>query len=277
MSPPRILTIAGSDSGGGAGIQADLKTFAAHGTYGMSVITAVTAQNTREVRAVHAVPPSVVAAQIDAVFDDIGVDAVKVGMLANRAVAAVVAERLAVHRPPILVIDPVMVAASGASLLDDDAVAELERLFPAATVVTPNLPEAERLADVSSSDPTARGCERLAVTLHGRWMRAGQGPAMLVKGGHAGEAGQPMVDVLATADGIQRFEHERLVTRAGHGTGCTLSSAIACRLAQGESVSVAVADAIDYLHGAIRQAFPLGGGQGPANHLYLWEKNDSSC
>src|SRR6185436_10404104 len=226
-TPPRLLTIAGSDSGGGAGIQADLKTFAAHGVYGMSVITALTAQNTREVRAVHAAPPDFVAAQIDAVFEDIGVDAVKIGMLADAGLVRAVAGRLRSHlqetRLPI-VLDPVMIAKSGAPLLADDAVAALaEELIPLATLVTPNLPELERLTGlpVASEEERRRAAEALASFADG-------GPAVLGKGGHA--EGPEVVDLLLAEGRWHRFVHPRIETTATHGTGCTLSSAIAARL-----------------------------------------------
>jgi hydroxymethylpyrimidine/phosphomethylpyrimidine kinase len=265
---PRLLTIAGSDSGGGAGIQADLKTFAAHGAYGMSVITALTAQNTREVRLVEPVSPRMVAAQIDAVLDDIGADAVKIGMLGSAEVVRTVAERLRFHvgdraATPI-VLDPVMVAKSGAALLEDDAVAALlAELLPLATVVTPNLPELARLTGM----PTAGEAERAAAAR----ALAERGPAVLAKGGHA--LGDEVVDLLVSREGVRRFVHPRLATTATHGTGCTLSSAIAARLGRGEALEDAVEGAIDYLTGAMSAAtaaFPLGraGGHGPVDHLY---------
>ena len=257
--PPRLLTIAGSDSGGGAGIQADLKTFAAHGAYGMSALTAVTAQNTLGVLGVQALPAALVAAQIDAVFSDLGVDGVKIGMLADAELAATVADRLAVYAGPPVVLDPVMVAASGDPLLAEDAIAVIrQRLMPLATLVTPNLPEAERLAGERAESEEER--ERLARRLGGR------GRAVLVKGGHA--SGEPMVDLLWDGERIHRFAHPRLATRAIHGTGCTLSSAIAARLARGDRLVAAVEGAIAYLHEAIRRAAPLGGGQGPVDHLW---------
>jgi len=262
QTPPRLLTIAGSDSGGGAGIQADLKTFAAHGAYGMSVLTAVTAQNTLGVRAVHPVPPEVVAAQIDAVFEDIGVDAVKIGMLANAEIVAAVAERLAVHAPRHVVLDPVMVAKSGDPLLEAEAADALgSELVPLATLVTPNLPEAERLAGDALEDR-----ESLGRALAERWE-----VAVLLKGGHAMEnqAGSSELEDLLFAGGeVLRFSHRRIETSSTHGTGCTLSSAIAARLGRGEELAAAVGGAIDYLHGAIAAAYPLGGGHGPVNHLY---------
>jgi hydroxymethylpyrimidine/phosphomethylpyrimidine kinase len=253
------LTIAGSDSGGGAGIQADLKTFAAHGVYGMSVLTAVTAQNTHAVTALEALSPKLVRAQIDAVFEDIGVDAVKIGMLANVEIIHAVAEGLRYYQPPIIVLDPVMVAKSGDSLLDEGAVAALaEELLPQATLITPNLPEAERLSQRPVSSEEER---RTAAQFLGR-----HGTAVLVKGGH-GE-GDDVVDVLVDAAEAHRFVHPRIHTTSTHGTGCTLSSAIAARLAQGDALVAAVGGAIDYLHGAISAAYPVGRGHGPVNHLY---------
>ena len=262
-TPPRLLTIAGSDSGGGAGIQADLKTFAAHGVYGMSVITALTAQNTRGVRAVHEVPPGIVAAQIDAVLEDIGADAVKIGMLASAPIVEAVAARLRVwlERSPVpVVLDPVMIAKSGDPLLRDDAVmAILEELLPLCTVVTPNLPELERLTGlpVVSEDERTRAAAELAK----------KGPAVLAKGGHA--PGSKVVDILVEASGeTHRFAHPRVETLSSHGTGCTLSSAIAARLARGDELPLAVRGAIGYLEGALAAAYPLGSGHGPVDHLY---------
>ena len=258
-APPRVLTIAGSDSGGGAGIQADLKTFAAFGAYGMSVVTAVTAQNTLAVTAVHEIPAEVVGAQMDAVFDDIGVDAIKIGMLSSATIIRVVAERLAAHAGPPLVLDPVMVAKSGAPLLEDDAVDVLSReLLPLATVATPNLPELERLIGfpVDGEEERQRGARELAR----------RGPAVLVKGGHAG--GSEIVDLLWHGENLHRFSHPRQRTSSTHGTGCTLSSAIAVGLARGRELPEAVGDAIDYLQGAIAAAYSLGGGHGPVDHLY---------
>jgi hydroxymethylpyrimidine/phosphomethylpyrimidine kinase len=268
-TPPRLLTIAGSDSGGGAGIQADLKTFAAHGAYGMSAVTALTAQNTREVRAVHEVPPEMVAAQIDAVFEDIGVDAVKIGMLASAPIVRAVAGRLRVHagarRIPV-VLDPVMVAKSGDALLRDDANDAMEallgELLPLATLVTPNLPELERMTGRrAGTEEERRGAaEALA--------ERGGGVAVLAKGGHA--EGAEVVDLLWEEGRVHRYAGPRLDTRSSHGTGCTLSSAIAARLAAGEPLPRAVEGAISWLRGAMMAAYPLGGGTGPVDHLYLW-------
>jgi len=266
VTPPRLLTIAGSDSGGGAGIQADLKTFAAHGAYGMSVITALTAQNTREVRSVLEVPPQMVAAQIDAVLDDIGADAIKIGMLASAEVIRAVAERLRAHLAGTsvpIVLDPVMVAKSGDRLLREDAVEALATdLLPLATLITPNVPELETLTGRSAGDEEQR--LRAAEAL------AARGPAVLAKGGHAD--GVEVVDLLLADGQVHRFTHPRLRTTSTHGTGCTLSSAIAARLGAGEDLARAVAGATEYLLGAMAAAYPLGkgNGHGPVDHFYLW-------
>lgn len=263
-TPPRLLTIAGSDSGGGAGIQADLKTFAAHGAYGMSVIAALTAQNTREVRAVLETPPEMVAAQLDAVLEDIGVDAVKIGMLASAPIVRTVADRLRAHLAgsgvPV-VLDPVMVAKSGDPLLKDDAVdAVLEDLVPLSTLVTPNLPELSRMTGLpaGTEEERLRAAHALAV----------RGPAVLAKGGHA--EGEEVVDLLLAGGRVHRYTHPRLHTGATHGTGCTLSSAIAARLGAGEDLPRAVAGAVEYLHGAMAAAYRIGreGGHGPVDPLY---------
>jgi len=286
----RLLTIGGSDSGGGAGIQADLKTFAAHGAYGMSAITALTAQNTCEVRAVQEVSPSIVAAQIDAVLQDIGADAIKIGMLASAEIVHAVAERLRAYifgnsgsaqRPLPIVVDPVMIAKSGASLLAADAIEVMAaELLPLATVVTPNLPELERLTgcSVAGEDERCRASEVLAA----------RGPAVLAKGGHANrsvwggartaegsaeaEVEDIVVDLLLAANSWYRFTHPRLASRSTHGTGCTLSSAIAVHLAAGQDLPKAVAEALTYLHGAIASAYPLGRCWGPVDHVYLLER-----
>lgn len=258
-TPPRLLTIAGSDSGGGAGIQADLKTFAAHGAYGMSVITAVTAQNTRQVTAVSELSPQVVTAQIDAVFNDIGVDGVKIGMLSSPQIVCAVAEGIRRHGASKVVLDPVMIAKSGDALLRDEAVAAMvEELLPLAHLVTPNLPEAARLSGlpVDSESDLRRVAEGLAAA----------GPAVLIKGGHA--VGETVVDLLWQDPLWHRFSHPRQQTRSTHGTGCTLSSAIAARWAAGEDLVPSVEGAIEYLQQAIRTAFALGSGHGPVNHLW---------
>ncbi len=254
----RLLTIAGSDSGGGAGIQADLKTFAAHGGYGMSVLTAVTAQNTLGVTGVHVLPVEMVRAQLDAVLGDLGVDAIKIGMLATAPIVEAVADGLAALRGVPIVLDPVMIAKGGAALLADDAVEAIrERLLPLATLVTPNLPEAERLSGtrIADDDDRLAACEQLAAT----------GCAVLLKGGH-GE-GDEILDLLWIDGDAHRFVHPRQHTRATHGTGCTLSSAIAARLARGELLTEAVRGALDYVQAAIAAAPGLGAGHGPLNHF----------
>jgi hydroxymethylpyrimidine/phosphomethylpyrimidine kinase len=246
-----------------------LKTFAAHGVYGMSAITALTAQNTREVRAVHAAPPDFVAAQIDAVFEDIGVDAVKIGMLADADLVRAVAGRLRAQARGIpIVLDPVMIAKSGAALLEDAAIEALrEELVPLATLVTPNLPELERLTGLPAAYEEER---RRAAEALSDW----GGPAVLAKGGHA--EGAEVVDLLfsaGAAGGHYRFVHPRIATTSTHGTGCTLSSAIAARLGRGETLPAAVEGAIEWLQGAMAAAWPLGSGHGPVNHLYQWRES----
>jgi hydroxymethylpyrimidine/phosphomethylpyrimidine kinase len=255
----RLLTIAGSDCSGGAGIQADLKTFAAHGVYGMSVITALTAQNTIGVAGVHPIPPRFIVQQIDVVFEDIGVDAIKIGMLFDRSIIEAVAEALHRHSGPPIVLDPVMVSKSGADLLKDEAVDSLrENLWPLAAITTPNLPEAARLTGM----PIATEFDREAV---GRRL-AEECESVLLKGGHA--PGSSICDLLITRGKVVRFEHPKLDTTSTHGTGCTLSSAIAARLGKGYGVESAVGGAIQYTTGAIKAATPLGRGAGPVDHLY---------
>jgi hydroxymethylpyrimidine/phosphomethylpyrimidine kinase len=254
----RALTIAGSDSGGGAGIQADLKTFEAHGVFGTSAITAVTAQNTRGVSAVVALAPDIVVAQIEAVLDDIGADAVKVGMLATAEIADAVAailERRAAMLP--IVLDTVMVAKGGARLLDADAVAILRtRLLPLATVITPNVPEAEAL--LGRSIVSVADLRDAAIALVSAGARAA-----LVKGGHLTG---PAVDVLYDGVQVTELAAERIDTRHTHGTGCTYSSAIAARLALGDDLVTAAQGAKVYVTDAIRLAPGLGRGHGPLRH-----------
>lgn len=259
------LTIAGSDSGGGAGIQADLKTFAALGVYGASAITALTAQNTRGVFGVHDIPPAFVAAQIDAVMADLDVGAVKIGMLSQPAVIETVAERLAVHRVDKIVLDPVMVAASGDPLIADEAVGVLmHRLLPAATLVTPNLAEAARLTGQPMAG-NAVEMERQASAIVGLGARA-----VLLKGGHGG--GEESADFLLTGSGGRWFSARRIATANTHGTGCTLSSAVAAGLAKGASLETAVGDAKAYLTAALAAADrqPVGHGRGPVHHFHAW-------
>lgn len=246
------MTIAGSDSGGGAGIQADLKTFAAHRVHGLSVIAALTAQNTRCVTAIEVPPPSFVRAQIDACFDDFSIGAVKLGMLATAEVIHAVADALEFHRPPRIVLDPVMVATSGAKLLDPDALHALRaRLLPLATVVTPNLPEAELLLGRAIVDEQAMrdACAAL---------RAEGARAVLLKGGHL-LGRDDVVDLLDAGDGIVAMVHRRLDLRA-HGTGCTLASAIAANLTRGRSLTEACRRATDYVHAALLDGYRPGRG-----------------
>lgn len=257
-SPGRVLIIAGSDSGGGAGIQADIKTVTALGGYAATAITAVTVQNTLGVTGVHAIPVEVIEAQARAVLDDIGADAIKTGMLGDVATVETVARILASAAGIAAVIDPVMVAKGGAPLLASDAVAAVKALLvPAATLLTPNAPEAEALTGlpVADTDDLRRAGEAL-LALGAR--------AVLMKGGHV--PGERVVDVLMTAQGETTFESERLETSHTHGTGCTLASACATGLAQGLPLTAAVARAWDYVHQAMRHAPGLGTGHGPLDH-----------
>jgi len=257
---PRALTIAGSDSGGGAGIQADLKTFAAFGVYGASAITAVTAQNTLGVLAIHEVPADVVAAQIDAVLDDIGADAAKTGMLSSASIIEAVADRLRAHSFAPLVVDPVMVAKSGDALLRPEAVqALIELLLPLAAVVTPNAPEATVLSGVEVRD--AESAREAARRIHGL------GPAMvIVKGGHL--EGDRSDDLVFDGRSFEILSGRRIETPHTHGTGCTFSAAIAACLALGMEPLAAAQEARAFLQGAIEHAEPLGAGHGPVNHLW---------
>ena len=257
--PPVALTIAGSDSGGGAGIQADLKTFQAFGVFGCSALTAVTAQNTLEVSAVHAIPEAMVRAQIRAVATDIPPDAVKTGMLASAALVETVAHALDEHRLPNYVLDPVMISTSGHRLLDRDAEDTIRReLIPLATVVTPNLHEARILTGLPVEAPSDLADAARALLDLGAH-------AALVKGGHLD--GDQAIDLLLTEAGEHIWSRPRLDTRAGHGTGCTLSAALAAALAAGRPLSEAAADAVDFVARALAGAPGLGAGRGPINHL----------
>jgi hydroxymethylpyrimidine/phosphomethylpyrimidine kinase len=265
----RLLTIAGSDSGGGAGIQADLKTFSALGCYGMSVICALTAQNTRAVTGVYPVPPEFISLQMDTVMADIGVDAVKIGMLHSPEVIAAVTERLKHHRVRHIVVDPVMVSTGGDRLLREDAVNALKTiLFPIATVITPNLPEAAVLLDQPLEDLIhADGHQRMAAC---KKLSAFGSRAVVLKGGH-GKTSR-ILDVLYTAENghVTPYESTRIDTRNTHGTGCTLSAAIAAYLAKGDSLEAAVRQAKTYITGALEagSAYQLGSGHGPVHHFY---------
>ena len=254
----KILTIAGSDSSGGAGIQADIKTITVHGMYAMSVITALTAQNTTGVTGILEVPAEFVAKQIDAVFQDIRPDAVKIGMLSGREVMETVAERLAFYRAEHIVLDPVMVATSGSSLLRDGTETLLETLMPLAELVTPNIPEGQALSGIriENSGDMARAAE---------WLGKKTGSAVLLKGGHLQEKAD---DFLWKGEGGRWFVGERIENSNTHGTGCTLSSALACSLAAGRSLEESVERAKAYVSGAIAAGLDLGAGNGPLNHLY---------
>ena len=270
MSEPRTipiaLTIAGSDSGGGAGIQADLKAFSALGVYGASVVTAITAQNTQAVTDVHEIPVSTIAAQIEAVFDDLDIQAVKIGMLSSVPIIETVAKGLR-DKNVAVVLDPVMVAKSGDKLLRDDAIDALKaELLPLATVLTPNIPEAATLTG------QADGLSEESLKQQGQQIVAMGAKAVLMKGGHA--EGAQCTDLLIDATGINlSLTAERIATQNTHGTGCTLSASIAAQLAHGFALAPAVEAAHAYLHNAIRAADQLsvGSGHGPVHHFHqLW-------
>lgn len=267
MSVATALTIAGSDSGGGAGVQADLKTFSAMGVYGLSVITALTAQNTRTVSGIFPVEPDFVRAQMDAVFEDMRIDAVKIGMLGDAGLIRAVRAGLEAHDMPPLVLDPVMVAKSGDSLLAPEAVASLVGdLMPIADLVTPNLPEAQAILGDANPIDDMEAMDDAASRL------LSMGPeAVLLKGGHLGGLESP--DLLATRDARRWMFGSRILTRNTHGTGCTLSSAVAAGLAHGRDLVDAVADAKDYITDAIGGAdsLEIGKGHGPVHHFHaLW-------
>lgn len=278
---PPVLTVAGSDSSGGAGIQADLKTMLANGVFGMSAITSLTAQNTTGVRAVQNADPSILSDQIDAVFEDIPPMAVKIGMVSSAALIETIADRLTAHQARNIVLDPVMVATSGAKLIDDDAVAALTtRLFPLATVITPNMPETEALLAQAMQERTSEDDTESARLLSegirteadmetaGRTLAKHFGCAVLVKGGHGIKDAN---DVLVEPDGTATwFTSPRIDNPNTHGTGCTLSSAIASHLALGETLPQAVRSAKEYLTGALAEQLDLGHGAGPMDHAWRW-------
>ncbi|MGD9280811.1 MAG: bifunctional hydroxymethylpyrimidine kinase/phosphomethylpyrimidine kinase [Desulfobacterales bacterium] len=262
----KVLAIAGSDSGGGAGIQADLKTFSAIGCYGMSVITALTAQNTRGVTGIHAVPPSFAQQQIDAVLSDIGADAVKIGMLYSAELIAVVAEALKKHGARNIVLDPVMVAQSGDKLLQDDAIEAIKtHLMPLADVVTPNIPEASVLCGRPLKN--WRDIESAAQILAQHGSRS-----ILIKGGHGDENKSTDLLFLAREKRFVRLTADRIETDNNHGTGCTLSSAIASYMAKGMNIEEAVQKAKTFMNQAIAAgaAYKLGHGHGPVHHFFQW-------
>ncbi|MGH7246720.1 MAG: bifunctional hydroxymethylpyrimidine kinase/phosphomethylpyrimidine kinase [Pseudomonadota bacterium] len=259
------LTIAGSDSSGGAGLQADLKTFAALGVYGASVIAALTAQNTIGVFAIHQVPADFIAAQIDAVFSDLDIGAVKIGMLGGGPAIEAVAARLMRHRARNVVLDPVLQASSGATLLRPDAIDALRRLAGHASVLTPNLAEAAALLDL----PLAR--DETAMRTQAERLLALGAAAVLIKGGHL--EGPESVDLLVNAAGCERLAAPRIATKNTHGTGCTMAAAIAAGLAKGHELNEAVRDAKAYVSAAIAAADRLnvGSGHGPLHHFYRWQ------
>ncbi len=263
------LTIAGSDSGGGAGIQADLKAFEAHGVFGMSVLTALTAQNSTDVTAVHTVPVGFVAEQIDAVAGDFPIGAVKTGMLATPEIVRAVADGIRRWELSPVVVDPVMISKSGDALLEPDAVATVVRdLIPLADLVTPNAHEAARITgiEVRSLDDARRAADQIL----------GLGPgAVLIKGGHLDDETEA-VDLLATGDGETLFRQERIDTPNTHGTGCTYASAIAANLARGLDLETAVGRARTYLQHAIRHALDIGSGHGPTAHFWFLDGTEAA-
>ena len=257
MKLKTALTIAGSDCSGGAGIQADLKTMTMNGVYGMSAITALTAQNTTGVTGISEVTPAFLQQQIDMVFDDIRPDAVKIGMVSSAALIQVIAQRLSHYQAQNLVVDPVMVATSGSALMENDAVATLKKLLlPMATVITPNIPEAEALSGLSIQDEA--GMEQAGKALYEAF-----GCAVLVKGGHSINDAN---DLLYSGSGAVWFQGKRIANPNTHGTGCTLSSAIASNLAKGYSLEDSIRRAKDYLSGALAAMLDLGKGSGPLYH-----------
>ena len=264
MRIAKALTIAGSDSGGGAGIQADLKSFSARGVYGTSVITAVTAQNTMAVTHVEGLSSDSVTAQIRAVLDDIAIDTIKIGMLGTASMIDVVADAISGFDGAI-VVDPVITAKSGDTLLQDDAIAALrDRLLPMASLLTPNLPEAAQLLETDDA------ADHDSVLMQGQALRQRGAHAVLMKGGHA--SGDRCTDILLTADGTHVFSAPRLATTNTHGTGCSMSAAIAAELAKGADLRGAVETAHGWLHAAIAHADKLavGSGHGPVHHFHEW-------
>jgi len=263
MAIRKALTIAGSDSGAGAGVQADLKTFAAHGVYGTSAITAITAQNTTGVSAVLALDPNLVGAQIDAILADIVTHAVKTGMLANAGIIDLVARKIAEHRLKNIVVDPVMVATSGDLLLQKSAVAVLSsKLIPLATIVTPNIPEAEVLTGMKLR--TAGEIREAAQ----RIIKMGA-KTVVIKGGHLNG---PAMDLFFDGKIFTAHKTKRIRTLNTHGTGCTLSAAIAANLAKGQNVAKAVANAKRYITDALRHSYRIGSGHSPVHHFYRYWK-----
>lgn len=261
-----LLTIAGSDSSGGAGIQADIKTFSANGCYAMSVITSITAQNTVTVSGIEDISPEMIKAQLDAVFSDIEVDGVKIGMVSKIESILAIAERLEYYKPKLVVLDPVMVSTTKKRLLSEDAIDTLKKkLIPLSYLITPNIAEAEVLADmeIKNYDDVYKSCEKI-FRLGSRYV--------LVKGGHSVEDGK-CNDILFDGKEFFVFEGERINSKNTHGTGCTLSSAIAANLAKGESIKDAIAKAKEYVTLAIKHSLNIGHGSGPTNHFFNYTEN----
>lgn len=257
----QVLTIAGSDSGGGAGIQADIKSMSANGVFAMSVITAVTAQNTEDVTDVFELPTSIIASQLDAVFDDFDVSAVKTGMLSSTAVVELVAKMLAIQKVANLVVDPVMISKSGHALLKPDAIEALKKLlFPLALVVTPNIHEAQQLSGIAIGN--LADARRAAKIIHGFGSQY-----VLIKGGHL--LTERATDLLYDGRFFNIYKGEFIETPHTHGTGCTFASALAAQLARGKSVTDAVQAAKAYLTETIRHSLAIGHGTGPTNHFYF--------
>jgi hydroxymethylpyrimidine/phosphomethylpyrimidine kinase len=255
----KVLTIAGSDCSGGAGIQADIKTITAHKMYAMSAITALTAQNTTGVYGVLEVAPEFVSQQIDCIFSDIRPDAVKIGMVSNSKIIEVIANKLIEHKADNIVVDPVMVATSGSRLLCDEAMeALITRLLPIGTVITPNIPEAEALCgfEIQNETDMIKAAEKISNTVSG---------AILIKGGHFESTAN---DLLYYAEKSYWFKSERIDNSNTHGTGCTLSSAIACNLANGYTLEESISNAKEYITGALKAGLNLGQGNGPLEHTY---------
>lgn len=257
---PKVLTIAGSDSGGGAGIQADLKTFTALRVYGMSIITSITAQNTKEVRGAYHITPYMVELQFKTVAEDIGIDAVKTGMLPNKEIIKTVSKLLKEYNIKNVVVDPVMISKSGYPLLEESAITSLiYELFPLALLITPNIPEAEKISGISikNLDDMKKSAEKM-VSIGAK--------QVLLKGGHLNS--DDLVDLLYDGKDFYYFSSKRILTKNTHGTGCTLSSAITSYISKGFNIISAIKEAKNYLEGAIKNSFPLGKGEGPLNHFW---------
>ena len=262
-----VLTIAGSDPSGGAGIQADLKSFSANGVYGMSVITALTAQNTKGVSSIHSLPKDFILDQLNSIFNDIQVDAVKIGMIANSLISETIANFLHIKNAVNIVLDPVMVAKGGAKLLEDDAISSIKsNLMPISTIVTPNLPEASILSE------TKEASSQDEMTIQGKALLNYGANSIFIKGGHLKGIFSP--DLLVLKKDLLWFNSKKIKTKNTHGTGCTLSSAIAANLSKGFDISKAVKDAKDYVYGAIKYAdnLDVGSGNGPTHHFHsVWQ------